>query len=224
MTPRAQAAREGHAKPTPARLVDAAERLFAESGLEGISLRGVAAAAGVNSAAVHYHFGSREALVEAVLLRRVEPIQKRRVALLAALPEGDGPEVVRGLVEALVLPSAELALHGGSSGRAYVKLLARLYADGHRFVSDIVMSHFGDTYREIGERAARALPELPRPVLNRRLVVVVRTALHWLAAADVLGALDGGDADDEQRIEEIIDFLVGGLSAPARKTASRRDR
>ena len=207
--------RNGRATPTPARLLDAAERLFAESGLEGISLRSVAAAAGVNSAAVHYHFGSRQALVEAVLLRRVEAIQERRRELLAALPETDGPGALRGIVEALALPWAEVALDGGRAGRAYVKLLARLQADGHRFVGDVVMSHFGDTYREIGERAARALPELPRPVVYRRLAIVVQSALHNLAVGNRADRnAEAPPARDDEQISELVDFLLGGLSAP----------
>ncbi len=220
-SPRTRSRRGGRARPTPARLLDTAERLFAESGLEGISLRGVAAAAGVNSAAVHYHFGSRDALVEAVLLRRVAGLQKRREELLAALPQDDGEPVLRGIVEALVRPSAELAL-AGRAGRAYVKLLDRLYADGHPFVSEIVVSHFGDTYREIGERAARALPGLPRAVLNRRLALIVQSTLHALAVADALGDVAGGDVpDDEARIEELIDFLLGGLVAPPPSRTAR---
>jgi AcrR family transcriptional regulator len=202
--------------------LDAAERLFAESGLEGISLRRVAAAAGVNSAAVHYHFGSREALVEAVLLRRVEALQTRRRLLLEAIPDAEGPDALRGLVEALVLPWAEIALGGGRPGHAYVKLLARLYADGDAFVSEFVTHHFSDIYQEFGARTERALPDLPRPVLHRRLVLVVQGMLHALAESEIHGALAGGSStiDDDQRTRELIDFLLGGLCAPIGRTAT----
>jgi len=208
--------RNGRTTPTPARLLDAAERLFAESGLEGISLRRVAGAAGVNSAAVHYHFGSREALVQAVLARRVEALQSRRRALLAKIPDREGPADLRALVEVLVLPVAEIALHGGRAGHAYVKLLARLYADGDPFVSDFVLTHFGDLYREIGGRIERALPGIPRPVLHRRIALVVQGTLRALAESEAHGDLAGESAapGDAQRVRELIDFLLGGLTAP----------
>lgn len=223
-TPRigAPGRRNGRAKPTPARLLDAAERLFAESGLEGISLRRVAGAAGVNSAAVHYHFGSREALVEAVLVRRVEALQTRRHELLAQIPAEDGPATLRALVEVLTLPWAEIALGGGRAGRAYVKLLARHYADGDSCVSDFIATHFGDLYREIGARFERALPELPRPVLHRRIGLVVQGTLHALAETETFGALAGKSEalDDDERVGELIDFLLGGLTAPVRSSRS----
>jgi AcrR family transcriptional regulator len=210
------------AKSTPERLVEAAERLFAGSGLEGVSLRGVAAAAGVNSAAVHYHFGSREALVEAVLLRRLEGVQRRREELLSGLGrEGDCD--VRRLAEVLVLPWAEVAV-GGRAGRAYIKVLAKLWADRRALVSSIVTAHFGDGYREIGERLARALPEIPRPVLNRRTAFLVQSALTTLGDPDVFEAArsqDDAAPSEAEQIAELLDFLVGGLSAPVGTTRLR---
>jgi AcrR family transcriptional regulator len=185
-------------------------------------LRRVAAAAGVNSAAVHYHFGSREALVKAVLGRRVEALQTRRRQLLETIPDAEGPDALRGLVEALVVPVAEIALGGGRPGHAYVKLLARLYADGDAFVSEFVANHFGDLYREIGARAERALPDLPRAVLHRRLVLVVQGTLHALADSEIQGTLaaESSSIDDGQRVRELIEFLLGGLSAPIGHTAT----
>jgi len=81
-----------------------AERLFAERGINGVSLREIGAEAGQrNTGAARYHFGSKEGLVAAVLEHRMVPVNEHRLALLAALPDDD----LRGLTEAFVYPLSE---------------------------------------------------------------------------------------------------------------------
>lgn len=201
---------------TPQRLVETAEQLFAAGGLEGVSLRRVAAEAGVNSAAVHYHFGSREALVEAVLERRLESVQERREVLLDELSERTD---VRAVVEVLVRPWAEIALCDGAPGRAYLRLVARLWADRGAMVSGIALRSTAERYAAVGERLAAAVPQLPRSVLERRAALVVQSAVSILADPDFFAAAGQprealpGDAS---LVEELIDFLAGGLCAPRR--------
>ncbi len=199
---------------TRARLIEAAEKVFSQSGMEAVSLRRVAAAAGVNSAAVHYHFGSREALIEGVVLHRVETIQQRREALLAS-PETQDAAEVRRMVEVIAIPWAELIEREGESGRAYVKLMAKLYADGRAFISDFVTARFGESYREIGDRVERALPGVPRPVLNRRLVLVLQAALSALADSNAFAVSGDVLPPPRESLEELVDFLTAGLRAGA---------
>ena len=206
-------------KATRERLVEAAERLFADGGLEGVSLRRVAAAAGVNSAAVHYHFGSREALVEAVVMNRLARVQARREELLAAVREANDPHDLRRLVEVLVLPLAELVQAQPESGRAYIRLLSKLYRDPQ--VLEIVTRHFGASYLEIGDWAAVALPQVPRPVLNRRLRLIVQCALAMLADPDVFRGAGGTRVESRRAVAETVDFLVGALCGPPAPAAAR---
>ena len=87
------------------RLLDAAERLIAQHGLEGASLREIVIAAGHrNNSAVAYHFGDRRRLLDAVWVRRTQVINARRVEMLAALDAEGRGEDPRGLVEAYVRP------------------------------------------------------------------------------------------------------------------------
>ena len=89
-------------------LIETAERLFAERGVHGVSLRQIGAAAGQrNTGAVRYHFGSKEALVDAVFRHRMEPINARREAMLAEL-DARGRDGVRGLAEAFLYPLSEM--------------------------------------------------------------------------------------------------------------------
>jgi AcrR family transcriptional regulator len=94
---------------TRLRLIETAERLFAERGVNGVSLREIGAEAGQrNTGAVRYHFGSKEALIDAVFRYRMETINERREAMLADLDaDGRGREV-RGLAEAFLYPLGEM--------------------------------------------------------------------------------------------------------------------
>src|SRR3954462_6664616 len=75
---------------TKTRILDAAELLFMEHGYEATSLRSLTAAAGVNLASVNYHFGSKDVLFQAVLTRRLDPMNQERIALLEKLERDAG--------------------------------------------------------------------------------------------------------------------------------------
>ncbi len=94
---------------TRIRLVETAERLFAERGVNGVSLREIGAEAGQrNTGAVRYHFGSKEQLVSAVFEHRMVPINERRLALLEELDAAGAGHTMRGLTEAFLYPLAEM--------------------------------------------------------------------------------------------------------------------
>src|SRR5258705_11177243 len=88
---------------TKHRILDSAERLFAEYGFAGVSLRAIIADAKVNLAAIHYHYHSKEALFDAVILRRLEPINRERLELLDAL-ERTGKPTLEQILEAFFAP------------------------------------------------------------------------------------------------------------------------
>ena len=96
---------------TKQRLLDTAERLFGENGYASVSLRQVIAEAEVNIAAVHYHFGSKEGLLDAVLLRKIGPVTKQRMENLdRVLAEaGSKAPCVEKVLEAFLLPTAAVA-------------------------------------------------------------------------------------------------------------------
>jgi AcrR family transcriptional regulator len=91
---------------TQERILDTAERMFADEGYAATSVRKITAKAEVNLAAVHYHFRSKEALLEAVILRRAEPANRERLALLNAceLEAGTGQPSLEGVLRAFLKP------------------------------------------------------------------------------------------------------------------------
>jgi AcrR family transcriptional regulator len=114
------------AEQTRVLLLLTAERLFAERGIESVSLREIAAAARQrNHFAVQYHFKSKEALVGEILAFRRVGVNQRRRELLAAIPSGGGRRVTRAAVEGLVVPLAETL---GDPGSHFLRLMREVYA------------------------------------------------------------------------------------------------
>src|SRR5260370_6883247 len=107
---------------TKQRILDSAERLFAENGFDSTSLRTIIADAQVNLAAIHYHFHSKEALLDAVILRRLEPINRLRLEMLDACEQ---PASLEAVIEAFLAPPFRVAL--GRNGTSFSKLIVRIF-------------------------------------------------------------------------------------------------
>src|SRR5512135_2832638 len=116
---------------TKERILDTAETLFMEHGFEATSLRAITAAAAVNLAAVNYHFGSKEELFQAVLTRRLDPMNQRRLALLDRFERDTAatPLSCERIIVALFIPALELARDPELGGKNFLRLLGRAYAD-----------------------------------------------------------------------------------------------
>src|SRR5437762_5155319 len=95
---------------TKSRILDVAEHLFMEHGFEATSLRSLTSSAGVNLAAVNYHFGSKEELFQAVLTRRLDPMNQERIELLKKLENGSGdrPIACERILAAMLVPALRL--------------------------------------------------------------------------------------------------------------------
>src|SRR6056300_931024 len=112
---------------TKTAILDAAETLFVEQGFEGASLRSVTSMANVNIAAIHYHFGSKDALVKAVLERRLSPINQERLDLLNALELScaDRNLQLEDILRALFEPALKMTEFGGVSQSNIARLIGR---------------------------------------------------------------------------------------------------
>src|ERR1700752_582840 len=125
---------------TKPRILDAAEALFMEHGFEATGLRQITTAAGVNLAAVHYHFGSKEELFQAVLTRRLDPMNQERAEVLDAL-EGDSrgkPLTCEAIIGAMFIPALKLARDRERGGKNFLRLLGRASAEPAPFISQVL--------------------------------------------------------------------------------------
>lgn len=125
---------------TKKRILDAAERLFAESGYDGVSLRQITREAGVELALANYHFGPKSELFLAVVQRRANELNRERMALFAALPS---PPSLEGLIDAFARPFLEKSLHGGPGWKSYARLIAQI-SISPRWTERVMAAQFDD--------------------------------------------------------------------------------
>ena len=211
---------------TKARLLDAAEALFARHGYDNTSLRQLTTRAGVNLAGVNYHFGSKEQLALAVLARRVGPVNAERRRRLEALPaRPDLHAVLRAFVEPLFPTRRNRDAGHVTPGPAFCRLFGRLMVDQPPFLRGFLAGQF----RTLGRRFVTSLqqnqPHHDAATLWWRLHFLVGAMAQTLHGADALahltqGACDAGDAD--VAVEEMITFAAAGFAAPATNTPPRR--
>lgn len=202
---------------TKTAILDAAELLMAEHGIEGVSLRQILSHAKANSAALHYHFGSREALIEAILARRGIKANLRRRAMLDALESADRAIDVRDVVDAVVDPMLDIIDEDGEAGRRFIRFLARLQSDRTGIIEEIEHRYFPDIIGRIGRMLREACPHVPESERARRTMMMLDTMLPSLANADPMTEEWSGksaSAAVHDYAQSLKDFLVGGLSAP----------
>lgn len=176
---------------TRARILDAAERLFAERGVAAVSLREIGSAAGQrNNSAVQYHFGTRDALVRALYEDRLAPLNRRRTDLLAALPE-DRRTDLAGLVDVYLRPLAE-AMRDGSHDGHYARFIHRFTLEGEVLTPPLEADFAG------GMRAVTALIADALAAAEPHTPPAVHSARLRLMQLLVTGTL----ADSERRLSE----------------------
>ena len=212
-------------------ILDAAEVLFAEYGYDATSLRDLTQEAGVNLAAVNYHFGGKEQLATAVLARRIGPINAERHRRLDALPPRPAvADVVRAFVEPAFPTATGCPTGHVAPGRDFCRLMGRLMLDQPAFLRTFLAGQF----RELGSRfeatLRRALPHGDRATTWWRLHFMAGAMAHTLHSGDGLAHLTGGlcDATDvDAVVEHLVAFTSAGLTAPPPRplpAAARRTR
>ena len=203
-----------------AHIISAAERLFVEHGEEGTSLRAITREAGVNVAAIHYHFGCRDRLLEAVLDARMGPLNGRRLDLLDELPT-DAP--VERLLEAFVRPDLELIDELRRDGRVELaRFMGRAYTQPSPAVAAFMSQQFAPVARALLPRLGRMLPDLGADELRLRVDLAVRVVTTLFATAPTdseVGPLGADDVDEQT--ERLVAFLAGGLAAAPTLVATK---
>lgn len=197
-------------------LMDAAEILFAQHGLEGTSLRSITARAEVNLASIHYHFGSKEALIQAVFARRIEPINRERLRLLTLAEEQRDPPDLRAVLRAFIRPALSLAGELGPKGKDFMCLAGRMFTLPPEY-RDLIIVQFDEVFLRFGNALRSILPHLSNEARLWRFFYVIGTMVMTLAGSDLMvhhsrGAIDPTNVDEAT--EQMLAFLAAGLQAP----------
>jgi AcrR family transcriptional regulator len=214
--------------PPRERLLVVAERLFAEHGWTGVSVRALAAAAEVNLASLHYHFGSKENLLEEIFAARAGPIAAERIRLLEQCAEEPGrPPLLEQILEAFLRPALTLGMEPRFGGPTFVKLRARLATEPEG-IGRRILGAFDESSRRFLAALRRAAPEVPRRDLEWRFHFLLGAMVYTMANNGRIQALTDGACDPsevESALHYMIPFFAAGFrSEPAAARPRRRKR
>ena len=200
---------------TKDRILTAAEELFAVHGFAGTSLRQVTSVADVNIAAVNYHFGSKENLVNEVFRRRMDQMSAARLAQLERALS-DRPGDLRAVLAAFVEPALALA-HEKHNGGAFVRVIARAYAEKNDNLRKFLSDHYGHVLREFARAIAGCLPGLSKEQLYWRLDLLSGALTYAMADFGLIKRPPGVSEEEHRRraAAELIQFADAGFRASA---------
>lgn len=204
---------------TKARILDAAEDIFIGCGYEAMSLRQITSRAEVNLAAVNYHFGSKEALIHAMLARRLDKLNVERLKLLERFNDQLGDRLTcEHVLGAMFIPALRLSRDTRTGGPAFLRLLGRAYTDPSSFIHDFLNGHYADVAERFFDAFQRALPHLPREELGWRLHFAIGALSGVLAGADTESLIaefsNGQTISDLHLIARLASLMVAALKAP----------
>jgi AcrR family transcriptional regulator len=194
---------------TKTRILDAAEKLFGQNGFDATSLRDITAEAQVNLAAVNYHFQSKESLIDAAIIRRLEPVNRRRMEMLEAAEPSPSLEEI---IEAFVSPVLDADML-----RA-VPMIGRVFSDPTQFAVRILGKHLAPVRRRFDEAFAAALPDLPAEERFWRVHFMAGAMTHLLAfwhMLPMMTPLPIQSIDRQEVVSRMVRFLAAGFRAPA---------
>jgi AcrR family transcriptional regulator len=212
---------------TKDRILDAAERLFAERGYDGTSLRAITGEAGVNLAAVNYHFSSKETLLRSLFARRLALLNERRVSLLDAYEtEAQGrPVPLEKVVRAFLEPVLRLGGDPAAGGTGFGMLMGRMYSWPSAYVQRVLVSEIRGLIDRFRTSFRRALPQMPERELYWRVFFSIGAMAHVLAGSSLLEIISNGmcdPSDVDGIVDRLIAFVTAGLRAPLPAGLARR--
>jgi AcrR family transcriptional regulator len=210
---------------TRTRILDAAEELFMLHGFEGTSMRLLTSRAGVNLAAVNYHFGSKDALIEAVFRRRLDPMNAARIAALDELEKQAHPLAPDSIIRAFVGPSLRMIEDAKSGGRNFIRLLGRTYTEPAKGIRALIGQMYAPAMQRYKSALERALPQMPGDELVWRMHFMFGTLAYTLAATDTVQLIAGCKPEDRYDARLLEDrltaFLAAGLHAPLKSSIKK---
>lgn len=202
---------------TKTKILDAAEKLFGLKGFDATSLRDITAEAQVNLAAVNYHFQSKDSLIDAVIVRRIEPVNRRRLEMLEAA--GENPSVEQ-ILAAFLGPVFEQHL------KPVAPLVGRILSDPNQFVDRVFKKHLQPMLDRFSQALGQALPELSTEERVWRIMFMAGVMTHVMRWSEVLPEISRGlchIGDPQALIDRMVKFVAAGFRVPTPELAKERN-
>lgn len=208
---------------TRERILKSAEELFAERGFETVSLRDITGSAGANVAAVNYHFGSKEKLIDAVVERHATPINHERLELLdgCEAKHGESAVPVAEILESFLSPVLRHICSGEMSDHLFGKFMGRLIGERGYVLPEAVRPLFQMMAGRFSAALRKSVPALSEQDALWRMHFSFGVMSNTLTHGDTLQQISGGRAGNppmEELFSKIIEFCAAGI-----ETASGRN-
>lgn len=205
-------------KKTKDRIMEAAEQLFSEKGLDATSMRDITTAAGVNLASVNYHFGSKDSLISAIFARHLEPLNAARIEMLDMAEEmaGEGTLSIEAVLEAFIRPVVVHHLIPKGENDAFMRLMGRCLSEPPTH-TNYIKPHFEVLMDRFHATVARALPDLTPDEAFWGLhftIGMVHHTLHMLSHLDQLPHRPSEFVNADNLAKRLIAFTAAGMKSP----------
>ena len=198
---------------TKERILGAAEELFARNGFAGASLRELTARAKVNLAAVNYHFGSKDNLINEVFRRRLDELSTHRLEALQAARD-KAKSTLEDILAAFIHPALALSVDK-PGGATFVRVLARAYAEHNERLRKFLSENYGHVLKEFAAAISAELPHLDKEELYWRIDIIAGALTYAMADFGVIkrrGSMSE-KVHRERAAEHLIRFAAAGLRA-----------
>lgn len=201
---------------TKTKILDAAEKLFAERGFSETSLRLITSKAEVNLASVNYHFGSKKELIRAVLARYLDQFMPAASDEIATIRQQKPDASLTEIFSALVAPL--LALNGIRTGgtRTFLQLLGRGYIESQGHLRWFITSHYGEHLHQFVNAVQQSVPNIPKADIFWRLHFTLGTVVFTMGSADALMDIAAADFGERNNIEtvirKVIPYIASGVA------------
>ena len=214
---------EARSADTRERILDAAERLFMAHGYEGTSMRQITGEAAVNLAAVNYHFGSKESLIQEVFRRRLDWLNVERMRVLDELESAAGgrPLQPAQIVDGFFGTLFRLAKDEQRGGMTFLRLLGRTLTEPSAFIRTFLAREYQMVMDRYKEALFAAMPDVPKAEIVWRFQFMLGATSYAIAGTDALRLVSDWEMDEEHSngqfdrlLPRLMGFLLGGLCAP----------
>ncbi|WP_374384979.1 TetR/AcrR family transcriptional regulator [Dongia sp.] len=217
---------------TRERILDAAERLFMAHGYEGTSMRQITGDAAVNLAAVNYHFGSKESLMQEVFRRRLDWLNQERMRVLNEMEAaaGDNPLKPSQIVDGFFGTLLRMADDEERGGMTFLRLLGRTLTEPSEFIRTFLADEYAGVMERYKAALFKALPDVPKAEIVWRFHFMLGATSYAIAGTDALRVVTDWQIEEvdtvdrvDRMVPRLMAFLLGGLRAPLPQLDARSD-
>ncbi|MCF1428680.1 MAG: TetR family transcriptional regulator [Shewanella sp.] len=209
---------------TKSRILDAAEKLFAERGFSETSLRLITSKAEVNLASVNYHFGSKKELIRAVLARYLDVFMPQATDELKALRASSDNIPLQQIFSVLVNPLLQLNRLRPEGTALFLQLLGRGYIESQGHLRWFITTHYGEHQQYFVDAVSASAPEIPKAEMFWRLHFTLGTIMFTMASADALMEIAAADFNEQNDIEAVIRRVIPYMTAGVKASSLGVDK